>query len=106
MAVKLLMFNNGLQIVGTLEKKDEDGKSVVISKPVQLVMIPNEDPSKKGQVNMAFAPFLQYAAEWEKGISFMVADILTVVTPLRDLENNYNTTFGTGLLLPPGVGRG
>lgn len=106
MAVKLLMFNNGLQILGTLEKKDEDGKSVVISKPVQLVMIPNEDPAKKGQVNMAFAPFLQYTTEWENGISFMVSDILTVATPLRDLENNYGTTFGSGLLLPPGVGRG
>lgn len=106
MAVKLIMFNNGLQIIGTLEKKDEDGKSVVISKPVQLVMMPSEDPAKKGQVNMAFAPFLQYATEWESGISFMVNDILTVVTPLRDLENNYGTTFGSGLLLPPGIGRG
>lgn len=106
MAVKFLMFNNGLQVLGTLEKKDEDGKSVTISKPVQLVMIPNEDPSKKGQVNMAFAPFLQYVVEWESGVSFMVSDILTVATPARELENNYNTAFGSGLLLPPGVGRG
>lgn len=106
MSVKLLMFNNGLQVVGKLEEKSEDGKSVVISKPVQLVVVPNEDPAKKGQVGMAFAPFLQYASEWEKGVTFMVADILTVVTPVRDLENNYSTTFGSGLLLPPGVGRG
>lgn len=107
MAVKLIMFNNGLQILGTLEKKDEDGKSVVISKPVQLVMVPNQDPAgKPGQVSMAFAPFLQYTEEWEKGVSFMVADMLTVATPARELENNYNTNFGSGLLLPPGIGRG
>ena len=107
MAVKLIMFNNGLQVLGTFEKKDEDGKSVVLSKPVQLVMVPTQDQTAKpGQVNMAFAPFLQYTEEWDKGMSFMVADILTVVTPARDLENNYNTTFGSGLMLPPGIGRG
>ena len=107
MSVKLVMFNSGLQILGNFENKGDDGKSVTISKPVQLVMMPSQDPAaKQWQVNMAFAPFLQYTEEWEKGVTFMVADMLTVVTPARELENNYNTTFGTGLLLPPGVGRG
>ena len=103
MAVKLILFNNGLQILGDVENKDEKGNSVIVSKPVQLVMSPSEDPSKKGQVNLGFAPFLQYAEEWKTGVSFVVTDILTVVTPLAELVNGYNTTYGTGLILPPGI---
>jgi hypothetical protein len=106
MSVKLVVFNNGLQIMGDLVDKDEEKKAVLISKPVQLIMVPNQDPAaSKGQVGMAFAPFLQYTEEWERGVSFVVGDILTVGTPQIELLNSYNTTFGSGLLLPPGVGR-
>jgi hypothetical protein len=104
MSVKLVVFNNGLQIIGKFVGKDEELKTVAISKPVQLVMMPNQNAdAKPGQVGMAFAPFLQYTEEWESGVSFSVGDILTVAAPLRELENSYNTSFGSGLLLPPGV---
>ena len=104
MSVKLVMFNNGLQLLGTLEYKDEEKKAIVLSKPVQLVMMPNQDPTgKPGQVNMAFAPFLQYTEEWTTGVTFVVGDILTVATPLSELFNSYNESFGTGLIVPPGV---
>jgi hypothetical protein len=105
MSVKLVVFNNGLQILGDLVDKDEEKKAVILSKPVQLIMVPGQDGAPKGQVGMAFAPFLQYTTEWETGLSFVVGDILTVGTPQRDLENSYNTAFGSGILLPPGVGR-
>ena len=55
---------------------------------------------------MAFAPFLQYTEEWESGVPFAVRDILTVATPVRDLENSYNGAFGSGLVLPPGISQG
>ena len=102
LGTKLIVFNNGLTIIGQLETKD--ATSVTISKPVQLVTLPNQEPgAKPGQVGMAFAPFLQYTKEWEDGIPFVVADILTVVSPVTDLENSYSTAFGSGLVIPPGV---
>lgn len=106
--VKLVVFNNGLQVIGVYETKNEKTGSITISKPVQLVMMPQASTptSKDGQVGMAFAPFLQYTEEWKTGLTFVVTDILTVATPLRDLVNSYNQTFGSGLVLPPGVGQG
>ncbi len=103
MSVKLIMFNSGLQVIGDFTAKDE--KTVSIMKPVQLVMLP-KDAAQPGQVGMGFAPFLQYATEWESGISFMVSDILTVVTPVAELLNSYSSMFGSGLVLPPGIGLG
>jgi sulfate adenylyltransferase subunit 1 (EFTu-like GTPase family) len=98
------MFNNGLQLLGTVEGKDEAEKAIVLSKPVQLVLMPNQDSSgKPGQVNMAFAPFLQYTEEWSTGVKFVVSDILTVATPQTELVNSYNQTFGSGLIVPPGL---
>ena len=105
MSVKLIMFNNGLQVIGEYERKVESEGVAVIKKPVQLVMMP-KDAVQPGQVGMAFAPFLQYATEWETGVSFLVTDMLTVVTPVTELLNSYNTTFGSGLVLPPGIGQG
>lgn len=106
--VKLVVFNNGLQVIGTYESKDKETGSVTISKPVQLIMMPQAQTptSKEGQVGMGFAPFLQYTDEWKTGLTFVVTDVLTVATPLRDLVNSYNQTFGSGLVLPPGVGQG
>jgi hypothetical protein len=103
MSVRLLVFNNGLQIVGDFKSKDESGNAVIITKPVQLIFMPNEEPNAKGKMGIAFAPFLQYTEDWKTGVSFVVTDILTVTTPIAELVNNYNTTFGSGLVLPPGV---
>jgi len=96
------MFNNGLQVVGDYTKTDGVEKSILMTKPVQLVQVPDAS-GVPGRVSMGFSPFLQYLTEWETGITFMVADILTVGTPLSELVNNYNTSFGSGLVLPPGV---
>jgi hypothetical protein len=104
--IKLLVLNNGLQIIGGLEDRDDKSGVILISRPVQLVILPNDDPAgKPGQVGMAFAPFLQYTEEWTTGVKFVVTDVLTVVSPIRNLVNSYNTTFGSGILLPPGVGQ-
>jgi hypothetical protein len=104
--VRLVVLNNGLQLVGVFEGKDEESHSIKLSSPVQLIIIPQgQDAAGKGnQVGMAFAPFLQYTEEWKSGLKFVVSDVLTVATPVRDLVNSYQQSFGTGLVLPPGVG--
>lgn len=102
--VKLVVFNNGLQIIGVYESKDIEKNSINLIKPVQLMMVPNSQPgAKEGQVGMAFAPFLQYTEEWSTGVPFVIADVLTVVTPMRELLNSYNTSFGSGLVLAGGL---
>lgn len=99
--VKLIIFNNGLQIVGDLVEVDKETTKVVLKKPVQLffTQAPEGHPTQ-GKVGMAFTPFLQYTEEWEQGIGFSISDVLSVVTPTIELLNNYNSSFGSGLVLP------
>lgn len=101
--IRLFVFNNGMQLVGDLVSKDETIGKILVKKPVQLVMVPKEPgqlQKSKNEVSMGFAPFMQYTDEWEVGIPFSAADLLTVLTPMRDLINNYNSNFGSGIVIP------
>lgn len=100
--IRLVVFNNGQQIVGDFERVNDAINKVSIKKPVQLLMVPNKNATVPGETAMAFAPFLQYTEEWETGVPFSALDIMTVVVPARELVNHYNTTFGSGLVLPTG----
>ena len=44
-----------------------------------------------------FSPFLEYAEEFRSGIKFKLEDVLTTNTPVTELENQYNTVFGSGI---------
>jgi len=103
MSVKLIVFNNGLQIVGDVVGKDVEAGKVVVEKPVQVIMAPSKDRGGNDSATLGFAPFLQYSVQWKTGIPFTVADILTVVDPLNELVSSYNSTFGSGIILPPGI---
>lgn len=101
--IRLFVFNNGMQIVGDLVSKDSATGKIVVKKPVQLVMVPREPgqvSKSKNEVGMGFAPFMQYSEEWEAGVPFSATDLLTVLTPVRELGNNYSANFGSGIVLP------
>ncbi len=99
--VKLVLFNNGLQIVGEFTEVDSTIGKVTIKKPVQLVFAPrSEQEAQNGKMGMAFTPFMQYSVEWTTGVVFSANDILSVLTPITELMNNYSTNFGSGLVLP------
>lgn len=102
--VKMVVFNNGLQLVGTLLEADGTTGKVKLEKPVQLVFLPEDPSTGQGKVNMAYTPFLQYVEEWKSGIAFSITDVLTVVTPAPELLNRYRTSFGSGIILPTGGG--
>lgn len=102
--IKLVVFNNGLQILGEVTEKDSALGSVTIKNAVQLVTAAmTAADQKEGKAGLAFAPFLRYVEEWESGIVVFSRDVLTVCTPVRELLNAYNTQFGTGLVLPTGL---
>ena len=101
--VKLVVFNNGLQVVGDFTLVDQSIGKVTIKKAVQLVIGPRtEVEAAQGKVGMSFTPFLQYTQEWETGLTFSANDILSVATPITELLNGYNANFGSGLVLPGG----
>lgn len=88
--IKCITLKTAQTLMGEV---DEAGSLVVIKKPVQVIVQPGQD----GQPMMGFAPFLQFADEFESGIKLNYADTLCITTPVRELENQYNKMFGVGI---------
>ena len=68
---------------------------VIIKEPVQVVQIPPRAANDSGSI--AFSPFLDYTNEFRSGIRIHRNDILTTTTPILELENQYNSIFGSGI---------
>ena len=68
---------------------------VTIKEPVQVIQIPPRAANDSGSI--AFSPFLDYTNEFRSGIRIHRNDILTTTTPILELENQYNTIFGSGI---------
>jgi hypothetical protein len=89
MTLKLITFKTNQTVLGDV---DYLGGQPVIKKPVQVATQVTKDGPMLG-----FIPFLEYAQEFETGIKFALDDILTINSPVRELENQYNTMFGSGI---------
>lgn len=72
---------------------EESNSTLKIKKPVQVIVQPGQD----GTPMMGFAPFLQFTNEFDSGILIGNEDVLTVTTPVVELENQYNKMFGVGI---------
>ena len=72
--------------------------SFKVKQPVQVVV----QPTKEGPM-MGFAPFLDYAEEFNTGIELNKSDVLCVTTPSRELENQYNQVFGSGIQIASAI---
>lgn len=90
MSIKLITFKTNQTLIGEVDCTNDN--EVVIKQPVQVIM----QPTKDGPM-MGFAPFLDYAEEFKTGIKFNMDNVLVVSTPVRELENQYNQVFGSGI---------
>ena len=72
--------------------------SFKIKQPVQVIV----QPTKEGPM-MGFSPFLDYAEEFNLGIEINKSDVLCVTTPSRELENQYNQVFGSGIQIASAI---
>lgn len=98
MNIKLLTFKTNHTILGDVEISNE---TIKIKQPVQVVVIPPKSAQDQG--GMAFSPFLDYCAEFKTGISFHRNDILAITTPVVELENQYNSVFGSGIQIATSI---
>lgn len=90
MTIKLITFKTNQTIMGHTDCTNNN--EIVVKEPVQVIM----QPTKEGPM-MGFAPFLEYAEEFGTGIKFSVSDVLTITTPVTELQNQYNKLFGSGI---------
>jgi hypothetical protein len=91
MTLKLITFKTNQTVLGDVEQ-EYAGDLIIIKKPVQVATQVTKDGPMLG-----FIPYLEYAQEFETGITIYRSDILTINSPVRELENQYNTMFGSGI---------
>lgn len=96
MTIKLVTFKTNQTLIGELDCTSDS--EVVIKKPVQVVV----QPTKDGPM-MGFAPFLEYAEEFSTGIKLPMESVLCITSPVRELENQYNQTFGSGIQIASSI---
>lgn len=95
MTIKLITFKTAHTILGDVT---EFSGGYTVKEPVQVIM----QPSKEGPM-MAFAPFLEFSQEFKTGITVSEDDVLCITTPVRELENQYNQVFGSGIQIASAI---
>jgi hypothetical protein len=79
----------------------ENDFEIVVKNPVMVIVIPPRTSSDSSSV--AFTPFLNYTEEFGTGINIHRSDVLTTTTPVVELLNQYNSVFGSGIVLASGL---
>ena len=95
MTIKLITLKTNHTLIASLT---ENGNSYSLKEPVQVVM----QPTKDGPM-MAFSPFIDYCDEFKTGIEIQKEDVLCITTPVRELENQYNQVFGSGIQIASAI---
>jgi len=87
--IQLLTFKTGQTILADLSY--DDGV-YTLKTPVNIV----PQQTEKGMM-LGFLPFLDYSEEFKTGIQISEELVMTVNTPVRELVNQYNRVFGSGI---------
>jgi len=95
MSIRLVTLKTNHTILADV---DFDDGHYILKEPVQVIM----QPTKEGPM-MAFSPFLDYCEEFKSGIRIQKEDVLCVTTPMRELENQYNQVFGSGIQIASAI---
>ena len=98
MTIKLVTFKTNHTIMGEVTEQTD---SIKVKQPVQVVSVPPRSATDPGSV--AFSPFLEYADEFKTGFIINNQDILITSTPVRELENQYNQIFGSGIQIASSI---
>lgn len=83
------------------EVVDASNDYLKIKEPVQVVNVPPRAANE--QAGIAFAPFLEYCQEFKTGILIYKSDVLSINSPVVELENQYNSIFGSGITIASSI---
>jgi len=91
-SVMVVRFFTGDEVIGKVGTYGSH--SMIIKKPAAIVM----QPGANGKASMGLLDYLPMAKNKEIVVSS--ANVLFVYEPMVDVENAYNTSFGSGLVIP------
>jgi hypothetical protein len=87
--IKIVRLQTGEEIIA---KCKENKDSVVLKK--MAIIIP------AGQGRIGLSPFLPYCDIPDEGMTFNKKHVMFIVDPVSEFINEYNTAFGSGLVVP------
>ena len=87
--IKLIRLTSGEELIAKTEQIDN---GYIIKKPAILI------PAGKDQ--LAFGQWLPYA-NIDDGVKIPSEFVVFVVDPVEELMNQYNSSFGSGIVVPP-----
>ena len=91
-SVMVVRFFTGDEVIGKVSAFGQH--NIVIKKPAAIVM----QPGANGKASMGLLDYLPMAKNKEIVVSS--SNVLFVYEPMVDVENAYNQSFGSGLVLP------
>ena len=91
--IKILKLLTGEEIIGEVDIMTD---KVIISKPCQLQLVPSR--ANPDQPMMALFPYASYTKNHK--ITVFTSTISWIEEPVAELYNQYNSVFGSGLVLP------
>lgn len=92
--VKCLKLISGDEVIADIDE-GVDGL-VILKKPLQIMLVPN--PTQQNQFGIALAPFCPYAKD--DVIPIRSGAVLTIFDPETGMLNEYNSRYGSGLVVP------
>jgi len=92
--VKVFQLLNGEVIIGE-EILNDKAPNHLLKNPCVIMMIP--DPQQPERVGVQLRPLCPFTAEKTIGINFSA--VIYAVEPVQELTNQYNTLFGSGIVI-------
>lgn len=96
-SVQIVKLSTGEDIIGALtEVTLPEGRMLEMEKPCIILLRPKDDNPK--EFGLGLAPYSPYAKGFK--LPIMPAHVVSVFEPDPTLLNEYNTRFGSGLIVP------
>jgi hypothetical protein len=95
MNIQVLKLITNEEVLGEIESESET--EIVVSNPVGIAVVRGKD----GQPNIGFAPFpINGEQKSGKTFAFSKKHIVYSYVPAEDFIINYNSIFGSGIVVP------
>jgi hypothetical protein len=90
--IKCLKLISGDEVIADIDEGIEG--LVILKKPLQIMMIPNQN----NQFGIGLAPFCPYAKD--DVVPLRSGAILSIFEPEIGMLNEYNSRYGSGIVVP------
>ena len=92
MNIKCVKLISGEEVIADVNDSIEG--LVILKNPLLLMMV----PSQNNQFAMGLGPFCAFAKDGE--VPIMAGAIISIFEPETGLRNEYNSKYGSGIVLP------